>query len=64
MRWKLAVVALLVMITAVLVGRAEGQARPAVQQVGRWQIVHGPPQGLYRTFLIGPAAVKLIQSPL
>jgi hypothetical protein len=28
---------------------------PANPDIGRWQIVHGPPTGMYRTFLIDTA---------
>ncbi len=53
-----AVVAGLVFAAGFVASRAEGQSKGAgrdqgaAQQVGRWQIVQGPPTGLYRTFLI------------
>jgi hypothetical protein len=53
-----AVVAMVVLAAGFVASRAEGQAKGAVreqgsgQNVGRWQIVQGPPTGLYRTFLI------------
>jgi len=36
---------------------AAGQAKDTSQErgIGRWQIVQGPPTGLYRTFLIDTA---------
>ena len=47
-------VAVVVLAAGFVASRAEGQAKGAVreQNVGRWQIVQGPPTGLYRTFLI------------
>jgi hypothetical protein len=49
-----AVVALVALAVGFVATRAEGQAKGAVreQNVGRWQVVQGPPTGLYRTFLI------------
>ena len=49
-----AVVAVVALAAGFVASRAEGQAKGAVreQNVGRWQIVQGPPTGLYRTFLI------------
>jgi hypothetical protein len=49
-----AVVAVVALAAGFVASRAEGQAKGVVreQNVGRWQIVQGPPTGLYRTFLI------------
>lgn len=53
-----AVVAVVALAAGFVASRAEGQSKGAGrdqgagQQVGRWQIVQGPPTGLYRTFLI------------
>jgi hypothetical protein len=53
MKWLLAVVAIAVLglLGVASPGRASPPSEPRVL-VGRWQIVQGPPTGLYRTFLL------------
>ena len=55
-RWSIAVpvVAAAIAVSYAFLGRAAPTPEPKVD-VGRWQIVQGPPTGLYRTFLIDTA---------
>jgi hypothetical protein len=46
---------LLVALFATHVAAAGAPKTPPNSDIGRWQIVQGPPTGLYRTFLIDTA---------
>lgn len=56
-RALLIAVALVALGAGFLASRAEGQSKASGPDrgVGRWQVVQGPPTGLYRTFLVDTA---------
>jgi hypothetical protein len=56
-RTLLAVAVVVALAVGLAASRAEGQAKgkPPEGDIGRWQIVQGPPTGIYRTFLIDTA---------